>query len=261
LFAAAIIGRAEVPVRVRRLLNVESGINDGLALPAVTILLAQLEHVPVGVGATVEQILLGIGIGVAVPLALTAALNSRFFAAAGVYKRLGAISIGFSVFAFSSITHANEFLAAFAAGVTIAIANSSMQRSFHEFGETISELMKLAAILLFGAVLSPEFFQSFSWGAYLFVAAAILVARPAGLAPALAGTRLSGRERAAILWFGPKGFASLLFGFLILNAPIPDSEAMFKLIGLTVAISMIAHSSTDVTVARSFSKISETPDS
>jgi NhaP-type Na+/H+ or K+/H+ antiporter len=47
MFAAAIVQREDIPDRLRRLLNVESGVNDGLALPVVLILRAHGRRVAV----------------------------------------------------------------------------------------------------------------------------------------------------------------------------------------------------------------------
>ena len=249
IVAAAIVGREEVPVRVRRLLNVESGFNDGLALPAVTILLSSAGGPAVRLGQTIEQLGLGIAIGVAVPITVITALESRYFAATGIYKRLGEIGVGLLVYALASKTHANEFLAAFVAGIVTSTRSPEVQRAFIEFGETMGELVKLAAVLLFGSLLTTEFFLSLPVLGYVFVIAALLFVRPAALAPALAGTGLSKRECASIVWFGPKGFASLLFGFIILNSRVRESEHMFAFIGLVVVASILAHSSTDVIIA------------
>jgi NhaP-type Na+/H+ and K+/H+ antiporter len=81
---------------------------------------------------------------------------------------------------------------------------------------------------------------------------AILIVRPIALLPSLTGLNLTRREWLAIVWFGPKGFASLLFAFIVLDANVENSQKMAQLIGLVVAASIIAHSSTDALVARSF---------
>jgi len=252
IFAAAIVGREEVSVRVRRLLNVESGLNDGLALPAVMLLLGALGVQAPTLGKDIEELLVGTFVGVAVPWIVIAALESRYFAAVGVYERLGATAIGLVVFALAGNLRANQFLAMFVAGITISIKSSNMQAAFAEFGETLSELAKLAAVLIFGSFFSFELFRSVPLQTYLFVALVLFIVRPFALAPALAGHRLSPREWYAIVWFGPKGFASLLFAFLILNSGIRDSRVISGLIGLVVVASILAHSSTDVLIARSF---------
>jgi NhaP-type Na+/H+ or K+/H+ antiporter len=68
VFASALVGREEVPRRLRHLLNVESGLNDGLALPVVVTLLAVVGRDRPHLGSVVGEVALGILVGVAVPL-------------------------------------------------------------------------------------------------------------------------------------------------------------------------------------------------
>jgi NhaP-type Na+/H+ or K+/H+ antiporter len=120
--------------------------------------------------------------------------------------------------------------------------------------ELTAELLKLAALLLFGALLSPSFIADFAVGDYVFVVAAIVLARPAALLVALAGSRLTRREWMAAAWFGPRGFASVVYALLVLHAGLASGEEIFHLAGVAVALSIVAHSSTDVLVARSFER-------
>lgn len=76
-----------------------------------------------------------------------------------------------------------------------------------------------------------------------------VVARPVGLVLSLLGSSLSWRETAAAAWFGPKGFASVFFALMILKSGIPNADAAFRVLAVTIALSMVAHSSTDVLVA------------
>jgi NhaP-type Na+/H+ or K+/H+ antiporter len=119
VFAAAIVGREEVPVRLRNLLNVESGLNDGLALPVVVLMLAILGGVPLSITMILEFVL-GVGLGMAIPWAAARLERVRFLAISSSYEPLYAFSVGLLVLSVASLTHANEFLAAFAAGVTVA---------------------------------------------------------------------------------------------------------------------------------------------
>ncbi len=80
------------------------------------------------------------------------------------------------------------------------------------------------------------------------------MARPLALAVSLVGSELSGRERATAAWFGPKGFASVVYGLLLLNAAVPQGNEMFHIIALVIIGSMIAHSSTDVLIAHWFAR-------
>ncbi len=78
------------------------------------------------------------------------------------------------------------------------------------------------------------------------------------LAPCFLGTGLSVHEQAAAMWFGPKGFASVVYGLIVLNSPLVAADEIYHLGALTIVVSILAHSSTDV-VARWFDVPGETP--
>jgi NhaP-type Na+/H+ or K+/H+ antiporter len=69
------------------------------------------------------------------------------------------------------------------------------------------------------------------------------------------------REQAAAAWFGPKGFASVVYGLLVLNSSVDSAGTIFHLVAITVALSILLHSSTDIVVARSFDEPHEAPTS
>jgi NhaP-type Na+/H+ or K+/H+ antiporter len=252
VFAAAIVGRSDVPHRLRHLLNVESGVNDGLALPFVIVLLAVVGAREVEPVKLAEELALGVVLGVAIPFVAIRLERLRFFQATDRYQPLYAFAIGLLTFGAGTLLHANLFLAAFAAGVTVATIGPDVRHEFHGFGDTITELLKLAALLVFGALMSPQFFGEISPGGYLFALLALLVVRPAAIGLALLGSHIERREWIAAAWFGPKGFASVVYGLLILTAAVPGGDEMFHLIALVVVASILAHSSTDVLVARWF---------
>lgn len=136
VFAAALVGNDKVPPRLRQLLNVESGVNDGLALPFVILFLAVAEGSDdLHLGELGAELLLGVAIGVAVPWIALRLERLRFFAASTLYEPLNAVAIGLVVLALGYATHANLFLAAFAAGVTVASVGERQKEAFEEFGE------------------------------------------------------------------------------------------------------------------------------
>jgi len=116
----------------------------------------------------------------------------------------------------------------------------------------LPELLKLVALLVFGALISPRFLADIPLSGYVFAAAPLLLARPVALGLALLGSRLDARARPAAAWFGPKGFASVVYGLLILEANVPSSDKLFHLTALVVIASILAHSSTGVIIARRF---------
>ncbi|MEP7054191.1 MAG: cation:proton antiporter [Actinomycetota bacterium] len=254
VFSAAIVGRKEIPHRLRHLLNVESGLNDGLALPVVLVLIAVVDRKAVHAPHLVAELLLGVGVGFVVPMIAIALERRSWLASTAQYAPLNAFAIAVIVFALCRLTEANEFLAAFTAGITVAALSPQARDSFGEFGELLSELLKLAAVMIFGTVLTTQMVHTISIGGFVFAAAALLVARPVGIQISLIASGVDWRERAAASWFGPKGFASVVYGLLILESTTARSTELFALIATVITASIVAHSSTDVLVAQWFAR-------
>ena len=254
VLASAIVGREEIPYHLRHLLNVESGLNDGLALPVVVALLAVLGHRQVHYPRLVLDVAAGIALGAVLPAVISLFRRVRLFSVSRRHRSLFAIAIGLLLLSLASVLGINSFLAAFVGGISLASAVPEVRDAFREVGENLTELLKLAALLVFGALISPHLLADISLRGYLFALLALVAARPAALGLALLGSRLPWKERAVALWFGPKGFSSVLYGILVLGANLPRSTEMFHLIAIVIGGSIIAHSSTDVPIARWFER-------
>ena len=254
VFASAIVGRQEVPGRLRHLLNVESGINDGLALPIVLVLIALAGGTDTGGVELAGELGLGVVIGFLVPYVILVLERRPFLAAKTNLEPLVPAAIGLLVLGLCLTTHANLFLAAFTAGVTVASMSQEFRHQFEQLGELVAEQLKLVAILVFAALLTPSFlFEETPLTGWVLAVLVLVAARPAALLIALAGSSLIGREKLAVMWFGPKGFASVVYGLLVLESGIAQADLLFHLVGLTIALSILAHSSTDVVLARRLS--------
>ncbi|GAA3742616.1 NhaP-type Na+/H+ or K+/H+ antiporter [Spinactinospora alkalitolerans] len=252
VFAAALVSREKVPQRVRHLLNVESGLNDGLALPVVLVLLALAANESPHPAALAGELALGIAVGVGLSYLAIVVQRLPLLSATARYGPLGAFAIGLAVLGLCSLTHANMFLGAFTAGVTIATASEETKAAFDHFGELVAELLKLAALLVFGAVMSPAFLADIPLSGWVFAVLVLVLARPVALLTALVGSDLGRDERLAVAWFGPKGFASVVYGLLVLHSGLAASNEVFHLVALAIAISILAHSSTDILIVRRF---------
>jgi NhaP-type Na+/H+ or K+/H+ antiporter len=250
IFASAIFGFEAIPQRVKQVLNLESGLNDGLALPAVLITLDALAHQSQGFGKILEEMLLGIIIGVAIPWIGIKLEQSRMFGATGLFQRLNAFALGLIVLAVSVATNANLFLAAFAAGITIASVSQSVTKAFEGFGELITELLKLAALLIFGARVAPTLFAAMSWNDYVFAALALFLVRPLVMEVSYLRSGLSKAEVLTIGWFGPKGFSSVVYALMVLRTGTPVADHVARISALVIAASIVIYSSTDILVGR-----------
>ncbi|MFI7228361.1 cation:proton antiporter [Nonomuraea angiospora] len=260
VFAAALVGNEKVPPRLRQLLNVESGVNDGLALPFVILFLAIASGAQnLHLGELSLELGLGVLIGVVIPWAAIKLEQTRWFSASTQYEPLNALAIGLLVLAVGKATHGNLFLAAFFAGITVATIGQRQRESFEHFGELIAEVFKLAALLVFGALITPSLLGSVGWQGWLFAILALVLARPAAIWLSFLRSGLSAREQAAVAWFGPKGFASVVYGLLVLGSGIAPAEQVFQLVAVTIVASILLHSSTDIVVARWFDDEREVP--
>ncbi|WP_252173375.1 cation:proton antiporter [Rhodococcus pyridinivorans] len=254
VFAAALVGRDDVTPRLRSLLNIESGLNDGLALPVVVILVVTLGGIPPGESTEVGRLLLEVGLGVVLgvmlPLVAIALVRLPFFGIEPQVQPLGPLAVAVLLFVACEAAGANPYLAAFTAGITVASANSTASTAFVPVGEFVGELSKNGALLAFGALVSPVLLAEVGMSGWAFAALVLIVDRPVPVMLSLIGTRtLTLRERLAAAWFGPKGFASVVYGLLVLESGIPEETHVLALVVATVIVSITLHSTTDVPVA------------
>jgi NhaP-type Na+/H+ or K+/H+ antiporter len=189
--------------------------------------------------------------GVLVPVVFVWLETRAPFAASAKYRPLAGVAIGATLYGLGKWLHGNELLAAFTSGITLATWRPEFAEALRQLGAPIAETLKLATVLIFGVILSDHPPQP-GWLGIAFAMAALLAARPLSLVLALLRSELSRREWLAAAWFGPKGFASLLYALLLLHAGLPRGDWLFDSMAVVIALSIVAHSSTDVAVARVF---------
>lgn len=258
VFASAIVGRREIPARLRHLLNVESGLNDGLALPVVIVLVSLVSAETWTASAMLAETLGGVALGAVVGYAGARARGLRLADVSAAAAPGHALALVLIAYAASRVLHVNPYLAAFSTGLVAASTCPSMVAEFKTFGEHLGQLMKLAAVFVF-AVMFSGIERMPSVATVVFVMLVLTVVRLVALEVALLGSGLPWRERLTATWFGPKGFASVVYGLLLLASGAPRARGLFELVALVIVTSMVLHSSTDVPVARYFESRGETP--
>ena len=253
VFASAIVGREEIPARLRRLLNVESGLNDGLALPFVVVLMGAAGGAAMSAFDAARGAVLGLALGAAVGALAGALRRLRVFGVTEAAAPLHGFSALLITYAAGTALHVNAYLAAFAAGVALASVCSDAASDFQRLGEPLAELLKLAAVLIFAVMLSGHR-TDLPWADYVFAAIVLTFVRFAAIELALLNGGLTRAERLTAAWFGPKGFASVIYGLMLLNSSVPRRGMLFQLIALVIVLSIALHSSTDVPVAKYFAR-------
>jgi NhaP-type Na+/H+ or K+/H+ antiporter len=251
-----LLRRPDLPAAARHGLRLESGLNDVVLLPVVLIALALAAP-----GATpgggffaelgLDLFLLGPAAGVAVGLAGlgTLQLVRRRTGVRRDYESLYSLGIAFVAFTAAESLHGSGFLAAFAAGLTIAAFDVDLCDCFREYGETTAELALLLTFVLLGT--------SVIWTGLLEVGAAslgfaaiVLLGRPAVYLAALAPARVDRESRALVAWFGPRGLSTLLLALLPVFAGAAQSSEAFRSACLVVLLSITLHGGALVWMAR-----------
>jgi sodium/hydrogen antiporter len=248
---AGMMANRVVPARIRRLINVESGLNDGIATPFVSVALAGAttkgEVAGHGPAAAVAELALGILVGVAVGGAGGLLVNTarrRGWAAEGF---AGSAVLGLAMCAYASAVavHGNGFIAAFVGGLAFGTTGGRRGEPLVPFAEETGALVSLLVWLAFGAVAVAPAVEVLTWQIVLYAVLSLTVIRMVPVAAVLAGTRLDRATITLVAWFGPRGLASVVFCLLALEelgSPAADHAA--AVITITVALSVVAHGAT-----------------
>jgi NhaP-type Na+/H+ or K+/H+ antiporter len=253
--SAVVVTSPDVPVRVRNALNLESGLNDGLALPLVLFFLvlsapggdAGIEAVRL-VGEALAGAVIGGGLGY-----LAGRLHPRLPLGGLTEHYTGIFTLGLSltVYGVAELTIGNGLIAAFCCGIGLALAeDEGVPTEFSAFSEFSSSVAQVVTFFMLGALIVATGFSLPWWQLVAMVLVVFAVARPIAVYIASAGAGLKPRERAFIAWFGPKGVASMLFALLVLNSAVPRAGVIFDVAAFVVLASIATHGLTDTVAAR-----------
>jgi len=247
VLSSAVVTNPRVPRVVRHSLNLESGLNDGLALPAVLAFAAALR---VGEGDftwwqfVLQDVTLGFLTG-----AVMGYLASRLLPRDGLPEHqvsLYALGAAFATYGVAVLPpEGNGLIAVFVCAITLGIRRADLRTTFEDPADDIVEIVKLGVFVVFGALLTLDGLFGDGWAAVAIVAVTLLVARPVAVWLALVGTRTPADWTWFMAWFGPKGVATMTFSLLVLADQIPANERLFNLAALCVFVSIIAHGLTD----------------
>ena len=250
-----LLRRPELPAAARHALRLESGLNDIVLLPIVLVALALVERGALGGTASMrlglDLLLLGPGAGVLVGLLGIATLDMvrRRVGVRRDYESLYSLGIAFAAYAAAESVHGSGYLAAFAAGLTIAMLDVELCDCFQEYGETTAELALLLTFVLLGSSLIWTGVGIAS-ASTLGFAAVVLFARPLIYLAALAPTRIDWPTRWLVAWFGPRGLSSLLIVLLAVFAGLPEGGEIFRVACLVVLLSILFHGGTLIWIGR-----------
>ncbi len=262
----SVLSNPRVPVRIRQALNVESGLNDGIAVPLVILFaaIAGITHATNGVGDhlvfTLKQIVIG-------PLAglIVGALAARLLDKAATHEWISeafegpaVLSTAALAYLLATIAGGNGFISAFVAGLTFGAMVGTRCKFILEFAESEGQTLAMLSFVIFGALMLPHALAQMSWMILLYALLSLTLIRMLPVAVALSGANLQPVTIVFLGWFGPRGLASILFSLLILEKMhTPATSAIMTIVVATVALSVILHGLTAAPLARRYAAMAE----
>lgn len=251
---STVVTAQRVPRAVRHTLNLESGLNDGLALPFVLFFLVLAS--PGGDAGTEAAKLAGeAAAGAAIGLALgyVGGRSHNRLPGGGLtprYEGIYAIGFGLAAFGLADVTIGNGLIAAFVAGIAMGAAERDVPEAFVEFAENVSAISQLLTFFVFGALIVATGYGGSVPALAAFILFALLVARPGAVLLSFLRTGLPRAQKLFMAWFGPKGVASMLFALFVLKSDVGQNETIFDIAAFVILASIMAHGLTDTIGAR-----------
>jgi len=240
VLSSSVVTNPRVPRVVRHSLNLESGLNDGLALPAVLAFAIALDPSESGFvwwKFVLQDVSIGFAVGLLVGYAASRVIPQR--------QPLFAFAAAFAAYGIAVLPHGNGLIAAFVGAIVLGVRRPDILDSFERRSEVVVQAVKLAVFFEFGTLLAfGDLFED-GWAAVGIVAFTLLAARPLAVFLALARTRTDVATRAFMGWFGPKGVATMTFSLLVLSQGIAAGDRIFHIASLAVLVSILAHGLTD----------------
>jgi sodium/hydrogen antiporter len=245
-----VVTNPAVPAVLREGLNIESGLNDGICVPVVVLLLGlavgtQIEHGTMvhAIRVVVEE--LGIGAVVGLVLTWLTVLMLRFAQARGWisehWEEVPIVALAAACFATAQATGGSGFIACFIGGLLLSGLGPRRKEVSLRGAVATGEALALLTWVAFGVGALAQIVARLTWGALLYAVLSLTAIRMVPVLLCLAGTGLRVADKLFIAWFGPRGLATLVFGVIVLNEKLPGNDTIIAVAGGTVLLSVIAH--------------------
>ena len=261
----AVIKSPQVPENIRRAISIESGLNDGIALPPIFLCIAVLavaqglsEHLDGGWGVFMfKQLTIGVLIG-----AMVGWLGGKlieFFSQINwmdpLFHRLSVASLAILAFVFAEFLHGNGFIAAFCGGLFLGVKSEHIRETMQEFGEAEGLQLSLFVFLIFGMTAIPVASEIWNLNHLIYAILSLTVIRMLPVFISLTGTGFDLKTKLFIGWFGPRGIASVLYLLIVIDElGVSGNETVLAVIVLTIMLSIILHGITALPFTKMLAK-------
>jgi NhaP-type Na+/H+ or K+/H+ antiporter len=255
----AVITNKAVPVRIREGLNVESGLNDGIAVPILFLFIALALGSDTGgssVAFAIKLVAQEVGIGLVVGLGM-AAVAAQILKVCWkrewiteIWLQLPVVALALACFAVAQTLHGSGYVAAFVGGLLFGSYQTSVKHELVLAAEATSETMALVTWVMFGSAVLGQALGYFSWNVVVYALLSLTVVRMVPMFLSLTGSGESATSKLFLAWFGPRGLASIVFAIIVLDSGVVGGGVLAMTVVCTVTLSIFAHGLTANWLAR-----------
>ena len=249
----AVVTNKAVPVRIREGLNVESGLNDGICVPLLFVFIVLAEASGVegeGFSLVLTHMVKEIGIGLVVGLGITAiatwlmkVCHERDWITE-VWAQLPVMMLALLCFTVAQSLHGSGYIAAFVGGILFGIRAKRETHKLVLNAEGMAETLAMFTWVIFGAAVIKKAYMFFNWQVLVYALLSLTVVRMLPIFLSLTGSGEKVESKLFLAWFGPRGFASIVFAIIVLNTSLPGAEQMAIVVICTVILSAFLHGMT-----------------
>lgn len=242
-----VVSNTRVPARIRETLNIESGLNDGIALPFLLFFIAGAEAEE---GANLFQ-LFGTSVGYALVagaiVGVLSALAVVWFSERGlmgaVWRQIAVVVVALVSFFAADEVGGSGFIAAFLAGVLFGrITQDRGLDDIGNFADTLAQVLTMTAFFVFGALAVEPFLSHLNTKLMAYALLSLTLVRMIPVGAAMIGAHLRMPTILYVGWFGPRGIASIIFATIVIEeSAIPNTDLMVDIMITTVAASILLH--------------------
>ena len=249
--AESSVENTKVPVRIRQVLNVEGGMDDGITLPflLVFISLAVSQETGVGAGIFLKFAWINIAFGILIGVVM-GYLGSRYISwgqrngwMSSQFQKIGWLALVLMTYGLAEAFSGNGFIAAFLFGIISGnLIDKQESERLYQYAEVENTLLMLLTFVFYGAVMLYPALQQLNFAIFIYALLSLTVVRMLPVAISLIGTKLRLESILYLGWFGPVGIGSILYVYTILGAEnIPGQDTIFNTVMFTIFLSVLVH--------------------
>ncbi len=247
---APVVTNTAVPATTREALNLESGLNDGICVPIIVILLelavgtevegSTARHITMVV---LEEIGIGLLVGVVLPAVAIAIFRraGRFGWTSEHWLHIPIVALAVLCFTAAQALGGSGFIACFIGGLLFGALQGPRAPDLLAGASSTGEVLALLTWVMFGGPVLEQLLPQMTWPVVIYAVLSLTVIRMLPVLLSLATTGMGLRDKLFIGWFGPRGLASIVFAVIVFDAGLPGRGTVAATAACTILFSVIAH--------------------